>query len=259
MQYPDFPQWLRQRRKLLDLTQSQLALQVGVSVVTIRKMEAGERKPSKELASLLALALHLPEREHAAFIHFARADEVTASLPLPAWDADVPAWRRGGLPPAGPPASTGTIPRLTLHYDLFPLGQISYHRTQDGSQLTSLETAGPVHGELEGRIHLRITQWVKLKPPGFDFSLALPSPLGVLFKVVAGEEALEGSYTGTFSPALDTRGGGEARIQGTGRILAVSAGFAEFFLNYVFVEDVVKIVEGQGTGARGVMYITPAQ
>ena len=40
-----FGRWLRQRRKALDLTQADLADQVGCSVITIQKIEADARRP----------------------------------------------------------------------------------------------------------------------------------------------------------------------------------------------------------------------
>ena len=49
-----FGNWLRQRRKALDLTQIDLADQVGCSVVTVRKIEADERRPSKQITHRLA-------------------------------------------------------------------------------------------------------------------------------------------------------------------------------------------------------------
>ena len=56
----------------------------------------------------------------------------------------------------------------------------------------------------------------------------------------------------------DAGGTGEARNQGTGQVISVTPGFVDLFLNYVFVEDVVKMVEGSGTGARGRMQLKPA-
>ena len=38
-QYVSFGQWLRSRRKALDLTQSELAEQIGCAEETIRKLE----------------------------------------------------------------------------------------------------------------------------------------------------------------------------------------------------------------------------
>ena len=44
-----FGAWLKSRRRHLDMTQKGLAHQVGCSVGTIRKMEADERRPSRQL------------------------------------------------------------------------------------------------------------------------------------------------------------------------------------------------------------------
>jgi len=41
-----FGDWLRQRRRELDLTRPELARQVGCSAITLRKLEAEERRPS---------------------------------------------------------------------------------------------------------------------------------------------------------------------------------------------------------------------
>ncbi len=67
-----FGRWLRAYRKALDLTQYDLAHLIGCSVVAIRKIEAGERRPSKQIAERLAVYFAIPPEEHAAFIRFAR-------------------------------------------------------------------------------------------------------------------------------------------------------------------------------------------
>jgi predicted ATPase/transcriptional regulator with XRE-family HTH domain/Tfp pilus assembly protein PilF len=73
-----FGVWLKQRRRILDLTQEDLAHQASCSIITIRKIESSDLAPSKELARQLALALAVPELEQAAFIAFARTDRATA-------------------------------------------------------------------------------------------------------------------------------------------------------------------------------------
>src|SRR5713101_1822538 len=45
-----FGQWLRQRRRSLDLTQEELARRIGCSDIAIRKMECGMRRPSRQVA-----------------------------------------------------------------------------------------------------------------------------------------------------------------------------------------------------------------
>ncbi len=67
-----FGSWLRERRKALDLTQEELARRVSCSLVLIQKIEANERRPSKQLAGLLAAHLNVPEDECANFVRFAR-------------------------------------------------------------------------------------------------------------------------------------------------------------------------------------------
>ena len=69
-----FGEWLKQRRKALDLTQDELAERAGCSVFALRKIESGERRPSKQLAGLLADALEIPEEEHSTFVRVARGD-----------------------------------------------------------------------------------------------------------------------------------------------------------------------------------------
>src|SRR5215216_1117796 len=71
-----FGYWLRRRRKALDLTQVELAQRVGCVVTTIKKIEADERRPSKQLAERLADCLVIPPEERAAFLQVARAELV---------------------------------------------------------------------------------------------------------------------------------------------------------------------------------------
>ncbi len=77
-----FGNWLKQRRKALDLTQQDLAHQVGCSIVTIQKIEADERRPSKQLVDLLADVLAIAPEERATFFAFARRAAV-APAPIP--------------------------------------------------------------------------------------------------------------------------------------------------------------------------------
>lgn len=69
-----FGEWLKSRRKTLDLTQEELAQRSGCSVFALRKIEAGERRPSKQLAGLLAAALEIPEADKSTFIRVARGE-----------------------------------------------------------------------------------------------------------------------------------------------------------------------------------------
>ena len=54
---PTFGSWLKQRRKGFHLTQKELAREVGYAEVTLRKVEANELRPSRELVQRLTEAL----------------------------------------------------------------------------------------------------------------------------------------------------------------------------------------------------------
>jgi transcriptional regulator with XRE-family HTH domain len=77
-----FGYWVHRRRKALDLTQATLAQQVGCSLVTIRKIEGDERRPSRQIAELLADRLDIPEAERDDFLRMARG-EFVAAMPSP--------------------------------------------------------------------------------------------------------------------------------------------------------------------------------
>ncbi len=76
--------WIKRRRKALDLTQDALAALVGCSKDLIAKIEGDARRPSREIASLLASHLQLAADERARFIQVARAELGADRLAPPA-------------------------------------------------------------------------------------------------------------------------------------------------------------------------------
>ncbi len=116
-----FSEWLKRRRRALDLTQDELAQRVGCSVGALRKIESGDRRPSKQLAGLLARALGIPDEDQQTFIRVARGELSLERLRQPAPEsrrsfADVSFLRQaqqGASPTAGvKPASP--LARLPL-------------------------------------------------------------------------------------------------------------------------------------------------
>src|SRR5215216_1603235 len=67
-----FGEWLRKQRRALDLSRQAFADQVGCAAVTLRRIESGTLKPSKELANTLLEKLGIPEAERPQWISFAR-------------------------------------------------------------------------------------------------------------------------------------------------------------------------------------------
>ena len=69
-----FGSWVLRRRKALDLTRDELARQVGCATETIKKIERDERRPSRQIAELLANALAVPPEEQTLFLQVARGE-----------------------------------------------------------------------------------------------------------------------------------------------------------------------------------------
>jgi len=70
-----FGNWVKRRRKALDLTQPELAHRVGCSLATIVKIEADQRRPSFQIAALLAEHLEIQAAERDVFIKVARQEK----------------------------------------------------------------------------------------------------------------------------------------------------------------------------------------
>lgn len=76
-----FSVWVRRLRTHKGLTQDLLAEQVGCATATIRKIEAGERRPSFQMTARLADILGVPEDQRAAFMELARSSASTSVAP----------------------------------------------------------------------------------------------------------------------------------------------------------------------------------
>ena len=86
--HASFGAWVKRRRRALDLTQEQLAQQVGCALGSIRKIETDERRPSRQLAELLADHLALAPSERVAFLKAARAELAADRLAAPTQAVD---------------------------------------------------------------------------------------------------------------------------------------------------------------------------
>jgi predicted ATPase/DNA-binding XRE family transcriptional regulator len=78
-----FGEWVRRRRKLLDLTQQTLANLVGCAIVTIKKIEQDERRPSRVMAERLADSLSISVGDRTAFLQAALAERSPVRMPPP--------------------------------------------------------------------------------------------------------------------------------------------------------------------------------
>jgi predicted ATPase/transcriptional regulator with XRE-family HTH domain len=67
-----FGNWVKQRRKILGLTQDALAGLVACSTALIKKIEAGHRRPSHQIAERMAIYLQISSEDQADFLQLAR-------------------------------------------------------------------------------------------------------------------------------------------------------------------------------------------
>jgi transcriptional regulator with XRE-family HTH domain len=124
-----FGRWLKQRRRALDLTQEELAGKAGCARITIQKIEAEERRPSRVTAERLAICLGIPSSTHAAFITAARAGlrpsyalssremvgtEVDTSLNWNHIIAGLKALQQGDFAPHLPPQPPGSLAAVVV-------------------------------------------------------------------------------------------------------------------------------------------------
>lgn len=135
MDYLDsFGEWLRQRREAQRLTRAELAACAGCSVSALRKIETDERRPSRQLAALIAQCLRIPAEEQLLFLDAARGarpvarlgwpspQPLTRPLPSPASSRELPS---GPVP--GPPLwnlPTPAVPLVGRKAELAMLAQL---------------------------------------------------------------------------------------------------------------------------------------
>jgi predicted ATPase/transcriptional regulator with XRE-family HTH domain len=69
-----FGEWLRQIRDELRITREEFSKRVGCSVAMLRKIEDGERRPSSQIAELIANSLDVPPADRPTFVKVARGE-----------------------------------------------------------------------------------------------------------------------------------------------------------------------------------------
>ncbi len=115
-----FGAWLGQQRKARQWTQADLAGQLGYSLETIKKIEEGKRRPSRQLAEAVADWIGVAPEQRAGFVQFCR--DLGLDPPAGAqWPADgEPAPLRQG-PHSLPASTTAFIGRSATIHELSSL------------------------------------------------------------------------------------------------------------------------------------------
>ena len=104
-----FGDWVKRRRKALDLTQQELAKKVGCSVSLIFKMESDERRPSRQIAELLAKHLEIDPGQQELFLKVARQEKSVEELEPPS-----PLSRSGPAPTSHPVSANLPVPLTSI-------------------------------------------------------------------------------------------------------------------------------------------------
>ena len=75
-----FGYWVKRRRKALDLTRQELAQRMGCSISLLFKIEADERRPSRQIADLLVKHLEISPDQRELFLKVARQEKGIQNL-----------------------------------------------------------------------------------------------------------------------------------------------------------------------------------
>src|SRR5215212_1784983 len=103
-----FGTWLKEWRQRHDLTQAEIAREVGCSANLIHKIEVGTRRPSRDIATLLVARLSVAEADQPAFVRWARGGPTPVVLPAISTLPAPPAPPAPPIPAVGLPAPLTT-------------------------------------------------------------------------------------------------------------------------------------------------------
>ena len=191
-----FGAWLEKRRKALDLTREEVAQRAGCSVSALRKIETDERRPSKQLASLLADCLEIPPEDRLSFLKIARGEQSLgqtrspASLPTPPPIPEPPSPRpRTQLP--SPPT-----PLVGREQELRALGQLL---TDPQCRIITLVGPGGI-GKTRLAIQAAADHCPKFREGAFYAGLSGLSNLDHVIPAIA--EALQFFFYGALEPKI---------------------------------------------------------
>src|SRR6186997_888150 len=190
-----FGLWIKRRRKALDLTQDGLAALVGCSKDLIVKIEGDARRPSREIAALLATHLELAPEERDDFIRCARAELAPDRLPPPSRSAP-----RAAFVSAQTTAAQSSVPALPPH------GTVTFLFTDIVGSTRLWEQHADLMGSTVARHEALLRQAVTeasglvFKTMGDAVCAAFTDAVGAVRAALAGQRALLAEAWGNSGP-----------------------------------------------------------
>jgi len=210
-----FGEWLHKQRRALDLSRQNLADQVGCAEITLRRIEAGALKPSKELATVLLEKLGVPKVEVGQWVRFARG---LAEMPhdpfIPDANKQIPSQ-----------ASTITLPTGTVTFLYSDL--VGFTRRFEHDPDTALELLAhhdqllhPLMAEFGGKV---------FNVRGDNFVVAFTDPLRAVEAAVYARSLIEKEDWGAVGPVQTkmTLHVGQAKTHPGGGYVSLSLGYLE--------------------------------
>jgi predicted ATPase/transcriptional regulator with XRE-family HTH domain len=191
-----FGEWLKRRRLEVDLTQEQLAKLASCSVFAIRKIEMGERRPSKQLATLLAQALQIPLEDQATFIKVARGELNIVRLGKAA-SAHSASPSMGSASATGPALVKLPFQPTALIGREAELAALTRLMAEPHCRLVTITGMGGIG---KTRLAVEIASQQQALFPGGIYFVALASLNAAEFIVTAIAEVLGLSFSGTGDP-----------------------------------------------------------
>jgi predicted ATPase/class 3 adenylate cyclase/DNA-binding XRE family transcriptional regulator len=188
-----FGDWVRRRRRALDLTQDALAQQVGCALATIKKIEIDERRPSRAMAERLADCLRIPTDQRDSFLRAARQIDAVDDLADPAVPLSAPPRAPASAPASPPMAASGTL--TFLFTDIAGSTRLWEQHPQ------AMPAALARHDAI---LHQAITAQGGhvFKTVGDAFCAAFADPQAGLLAALGAQQALAAEPWGTTGPLL---------------------------------------------------------
>jgi predicted ATPase/transcriptional regulator with XRE-family HTH domain len=189
-----FGKWVKHRRKALDLTQQGLAQRVGCSLATIIKIEAEERRPSRQVAELLAQQLDIPPDQRDLFLKVARQEKDIRRL--------------ASLSPLSSPSTAlpNEPPKSNLPASLTPLigreHEVAILKQQLSDPACRLLTLTGPGGVGKTRLAIEVAQQIKDTFPHGVFFVPLAGIAGAEFILPSVAEAVGYTLSGVEQPQI---------------------------------------------------------